>query len=111
MNTFWTLISNNMHSRIFVSSQQIFCDIFFSKPRPGGWGGGWIYVLPVSSEDLNFEIFKLLCSKEKFNLDWVIQYFRENEEFLASVVRGLGIMFDREEFLFIINELREVLNG
>ena len=44
-------------------------------------------------------------------MDWVIQYFRENEEFLASVVRGLGIMFDREEFLFIINELREVLNG
>lgn len=68
-----------------------------------------IYVLAISLEDLNFEIFKLLCSKENFNLDWVIQYFKEYEGFLASVMRELGIMFDREEFLFILSELRETL--
>jgi len=70
-----------------------------------------IYVLTVSPEELDSEIFKLLYSKEKFDLNWVIQYFRENEEFLASVVRErLGIMFDREEFLLIIDELKESLN-
>ena len=70
-----------------------------------------IYVLAVSPEELDFEVFKLLYSKEKFNLNWVVQYFRENEEFLASVARELGIVFDREEFLFIINELKESLKG
>ena len=70
-----------------------------------------IYVLAVSPEELDFEVFKLLYSKEKFDLNWVVQYFKENEEFLASVARELGIVFDREEFLFIINELKESLKG
>ena len=35
--------------------------------------------------------------------------FMENDEFLASVVRELGVIFDREEFLFIIDELKEAL--
>lgn len=70
-----------------------------------------IYVLAVSPEELDFEVFNLLYSKEKFDLNWVVQYFKENEEFLASVARELGIVFDREEFLFIINELKESLKG
>ena len=70
-----------------------------------------IYVLAVSPEELDFEVFKLLHFQEKFNLDWVVRYFRENEEFLASVVRELGIVFDREEFLFVISELKESLKG
>lgn len=70
-----------------------------------------IYVLAVAPEELDFEVFKLLYSKEKFDVNWVAQYFGENEEFLASVVRErLGLMFEREEFLFIINELKEILN-
>ncbi|KUH34408.1 hypothetical protein APY94_01890 [Thermococcus celericrescens] len=68
-----------------------------------------IYVLTLSPEELDFDVFKLLYSKEKFSLDWVIQYFKENEEFLASVMRGIGITFDREEFLLTINELKESL--
>ena len=68
-----------------------------------------IYVLVLSSEDLDFDVFRVLHSREKFNLDWVIGYFEENEEFLASAVRELGIAFDREEFLFSLSELRERL--
>jgi len=44
-------------------------------------------------------------------LDWVVQYFRKNEEFLASVVRELEVVFDEEEFLFIIGRLKESLKG
>ena len=68
-----------------------------------------IYVLATAPEELDFGVFKLLYSIEKFNLDWVTQYFMENDEFLASVVRELGVIFDREEFLFIIDELKEAL--
>ena len=66
-------------------------------------------MLVLSSEDLDFDVFRVLHSREKFNLDWVIGYFEENEEFLASAVRELGIAFDREEFLFSLSELRERL--
>ncbi len=38
-------------------------------------------------------------------MDWVVEYFKENEEFLSSVVvNQLETVFDREEFLFNINE-------
>ena len=70
-----------------------------------------IYVLTLSPEELDFDVFKQLYSKEKFSLDWVIQYFKENEGFLASVTRGIGITFDREEFLLTINDLKGSLKG
>jgi len=51
----------------------------------------------------------VLYLEEKFNLDWVIRYFKENEDFLALVMRELGIIFDRAEFIFTIDELKEGL--
>lgn len=70
-----------------------------------------IYVLTVSPRELDFDVFKLLYSKEKFDLEWVVRYFRENETFLSSVMRELEVMFDREEFLLTINELKASLKG
>lgn len=49
-------------------------------------------------------------SQEGFTLDWVVEYFRENEEFLSSVVvNQLETVFDREEFLLNIIEIRDSL--
>lgn len=70
-----------------------------------------IYVLTVSPRELDFDVFKLLYSKEKFDLEWVVRYFRENETFLSLVMRELEVMFDREEFLLTINELKASLKG